>query len=189
MKVAREGQQSGKESTAFANVVPLAASSLRTFGICATSAAAWSSVITTRMFGRPSWPVPTGRAAAGPAVASSATATAAATGQNLTGRPYSACHTVSTSLLAWAHAHLEGRRAADAAGEQGAHRRGRDGADPAHAVRRAHGRRRDARGRRRAHDLLPALRRPRRPAPPRRTRRIRGPLPGRGGVQECARGR
>ena len=54
MKVAREGQQSGNESTASANVVPFAASRRLTFGMCARSACAWSSVITTRMFGRPS---------------------------------------------------------------------------------------------------------------------------------------
>jgi hypothetical protein len=62
MKVAREGQQSGNESTASANVVPRAASRRLTFGIFATSAWAWSSVITTRMFGRPSLSAVAGRA-------------------------------------------------------------------------------------------------------------------------------
>jgi len=64
MKVARDGQHSGKESTVSANVVPWAASSLRTFGIFATSVSAWSSVMTTRMFGRPSFPAVAGRACA-----------------------------------------------------------------------------------------------------------------------------
>src|SRR3954447_12837764 len=76
MKVARDGQHSGNESTAFVNFVPWFTSSFRTFGICAGSAAAWSSVITTRMFGRPSWPALAGRAAAGAAHARSAMATA-----------------------------------------------------------------------------------------------------------------
>ena len=61
MKVAREGQQSGNESIASANVVPRLASRRFTFGMCATSAWAWSSVITTRMFGRPSLSALSGR--------------------------------------------------------------------------------------------------------------------------------
>src|SRR3954470_24802066 len=124
MKVARDGQQSGNESTAFVNLVPCAASSLRTFGIWARSAAAWSSVITTRMLGRPSFSALAGRATAGPVVTASARTATAAIGQGLIGRPYIACHTVSTSLLGCARADLQDRRAADAAGEQGAHRRG-----------------------------------------------------------------
>src|SRR5437588_11231837 len=66
MNVAREGQHSGKESTASAKVVPRAASSRRTLGIFATSVSAWSSVMTTRMFGRPSRPAVTGRAWSAP---------------------------------------------------------------------------------------------------------------------------
>src|SRR5436305_1912296 len=62
MKVARDGQHSGNESTAFEKVVPCLARSFRTFGIFARSAAAWSSVITTRMFGRPSFAAVTGLA-------------------------------------------------------------------------------------------------------------------------------
>src|SRR3954469_19957232 len=62
MKVAREGQQSGDESTALVELVPWFARSLRTLGIFARSAAAWSSVITTRMFGRPSLAALAGRA-------------------------------------------------------------------------------------------------------------------------------
>ena len=64
MKVARDGQQRGNESTAFVKVVPWRASSFLTFGIFATSAAALSSVITTRMFGRPSFAAEAVRAAA-----------------------------------------------------------------------------------------------------------------------------
>src|SRR3954464_11333088 len=65
MKVARDGQHSGNESTAFEKLVPCLASSLRTFGIFARSAADWSSVITTRMLGRPSFASDAGRAPAG----------------------------------------------------------------------------------------------------------------------------
>ena len=54
MKVARAGQQSGKESTASANVVPCRRAAAGRSACTATSAAAMSSVITTRMFGRPS---------------------------------------------------------------------------------------------------------------------------------------
>src|SRR3954467_2219046 len=78
MKVARDGQQSGNESTALVNFVPWAASSLRTFGICARSAAAWSSVMTTRMFGGPSFWAPAGRAVAGPAALASSESAASA---------------------------------------------------------------------------------------------------------------
>jgi len=62
MNVARDGQQSGKVSTALVNVVPLAARRRFTFGSCARSAVAMSSVITTRMFGRPSFAAATVRA-------------------------------------------------------------------------------------------------------------------------------
>ena len=67
MKVARAGQQSGNESIALAKVVPCAASRRLTLGIRATSVAAMSSVMITRMFGRESLPAPAGRAWTGPA--------------------------------------------------------------------------------------------------------------------------
>src|SRR3954469_20654329 len=129
MKVARDGQQSGNESTAFVNFVPCAASNLRTFGICARSAAAWSSVMTTRMLGRPSCPALAGRAAAG--VASTRSATTAAIGHTRLIHGDRTARVTRCQLLCYAGrgGHLEGSGAADAAGEQGAHRGGRDGAD------------------------------------------------------------
>ena len=76
MKVARAGQQSGKESIASAKVVPCLASSRLTWGMNWTSVVAMSSVITTRMFGRPSLCWRTGRPIAGAAkTAASAIAT------------------------------------------------------------------------------------------------------------------
>src|SRR5215207_8269641 len=86
MNVARDGQQSGKESIALLNDVPWRASSRLTFGIFATSLSAWSSVITTRMFGRPSLPTPTGRACAAAGSASTATTVARTTALPLMGR-------------------------------------------------------------------------------------------------------
>src|SRR6184192_194173 len=83
MKVARDGQQSGNESTALEKVVPCAASRRRTFGIFARSAAAWSSVMTTRMLGRPSLAALTGRAVAGPASARIASTAIAAMAHDL----------------------------------------------------------------------------------------------------------
>src|SRR3954447_19003632 len=74
MKVVREGQQSGNESTAFEKLVPCFASSLRTFGILARSAADWSSVITARWLGPPSLSADAGRADAAPGSASSTAA-------------------------------------------------------------------------------------------------------------------
>ena len=67
MKVARAGQHSGKESTASAKVVPCPASRRLTFGMNLTSVFAMSSVITTRMFGRPSLALAALRAEAGAA--------------------------------------------------------------------------------------------------------------------------
>src|SRR3954463_12341437 len=96
MNVARDGQQSGNESTAFVNFVPRAASSLRTFGIFARSAAAWSSVITTRMFGRPSFAFDAGRASAEPGIASTRIPSAAISHALTTSDRNSVCDTVST---------------------------------------------------------------------------------------------
>src|SRR3954468_16209262 len=96
MKVAREGQQSGNESTALVNFVPCCASSLRTFGIFATSAAAWSSVITTRMFGRPSLALLAGRAWAALGNDSAAIPSATISSALTTSDRNSVCDTVST---------------------------------------------------------------------------------------------
>ena len=113
MKVARAGQQSGNESTASAKVVPCRPSRRLTFGMCVTSAVAWSSVITTRMFGRPSLAAVAGRACAAAGRTSAQTAAIRASQPDLpshsphtatplkdTGpaRAYRACHTVSTSV-------------------------------------------------------------------------------------------
>src|SRR3954447_11222864 len=98
MNVARDGQQSGNESTVFVKEVPCRASSLRTFGIFATSAAAWSSVMTTRMFGRPSFALLAGRAdaAVGDTNAAIATSTAAMVPNLIASDRNSVCDTVST---------------------------------------------------------------------------------------------
>src|SRR6266487_6388092 len=113
MKVARAGQQRGKESTAFEKLVPLAASSLRTCGMYLTSASAWSSVITTRMLG---WlPVPAGRAPAGVAARRAKTAPARAANDAMAARaPTSGecnalCHTMSTALC-WVGGHHDQAR-------------------------------------------------------------------------------
>src|SRR4051812_22252378 len=95
MKVAREGQQSGNESTAFVNFVPCWASRRRTFGIWARSAAAWSSVITTRMFGRPSLALLAGRAEATAGKAAMTASTARRVNLIASDRN-SVCDTVST---------------------------------------------------------------------------------------------
>ena len=76
MNVALDGQHSGNESTALEKLVPFAARYRRTLGIFATSASAWSSVITTRMFGRPSFAAPAGRASAAAGQSSRRTRTA-----------------------------------------------------------------------------------------------------------------
>src|SRR3954463_1767423 len=83
MKVARAGQQSGNESTASANVVPRRASRRLTLGIFLTSVAASSSVITTRMFGRPSREAVAGRDWAVPVSAPAPTAVSAASAQEV----------------------------------------------------------------------------------------------------------
>src|SRR5437763_3539196 len=95
MNVARAGQQSGKESTASANVVPRAASRRRTLGILATSVRAWSSVITTRMLGRPSRSAVTGRA---PAAAGSASVAISASAARAV---FGALRGTSTILRPW----------------------------------------------------------------------------------------
>src|SRR3954454_10935546 len=101
MNVAREGQQSGNESTAFVNFVPCCASRRRTFGIFERSAAAWSSVMTTRMFGRPSLAFDAGRASALPGsprrtTAAVAAVTVARSRDLIAADRNSVCDTVST---------------------------------------------------------------------------------------------
>src|SRR3954453_19461173 len=99
MKVVREGQQSGNESTAFEKLVPCFASSLRTFGILARSAADWSSVITTRMLGRPSLSAEAGRAVAAPGSARIAAAVTAAIDQRrMTATVHRVSHGVNFSV-------------------------------------------------------------------------------------------
>src|SRR4051812_310476 len=83
MNVARDGQQRGNESTALEKLVPCSASRRGTFGIFARSAADWSSVMTTRMFGRPSLPAFAGRASAARGGGSIATAATTAVAQGL----------------------------------------------------------------------------------------------------------
>ena len=188
MKVARAGQQSGNESTALAKLVPLLGQQPLHVRHRATSAAAMSSVITTRMFGRRRRRRPPGapRGRAATAVARRSPGARRRHGLSRPARPSRRArrHRVPSVRIAptvtrcvtlcqlWRRATPTGngsRRTREAEPARGSSRPRPSWSASAPTAELNVGEVMGA-GRARADDLLPPLRRPRRPADPRQPR-------------------